>query len=626
VPAPVKVVADVVLGERGISADELMSPADHRVAVGDAVARAEANGLWWGGLSGSQQQALIQAYPHQVGNAEGIPPMARHAANSLMLQRYLAHRDLLVSRRDNGVALNGQHERFINLMRDIEDGLRSAERNTQRAGVGGPYLLALDPRAFGGAGRAIVSFGADPYTAESVSWYVPGMTTTIDKIRAMMLRGFNQLQSTLRENPDLNAASITYIGYKAPGSWDPRVTSQRMAREGGQIVCSDILSFNAGRDVFTGDGSHFSNNDVFAHSYGSTTLSHAADGRRLANAMRTVTLIGSPGAGPLRHARDFGIGEENVFVASSSRDRTTGLGGDRPGDLGRLVRRMGQGIDPAMDSFGARRIRAEFPAALDHLGRGSRMTHSLYWAFMDPGTQQVRSESLVNFGRIGAGHTDRVDIEGHRRLGERQRLFRKPGQGTIEPAIGRPLHLADDPTTHHPINRRNTWNPPLLRQGNCAQLVAEELSAMYGRDIRLAVDPSPRGVLASRLFEAVGSASQFATYADVETRLQQLGDGSSAVLASRWKGRGQSGHAFLAVNVGGEIYLVDPHSGERSGWPPPWSEQAVRRTAARNCVRSAHTQTNSRLTDLPDRRLTDSTQRRSIPSRSGGEQIAPALT
>ena len=57
---------------------------------------------------------------------------------------------------------------------------------------------------------------------------------------------------------------------------------------------------------------------------------------------------------------------------------------------------MGQGIDPAMDSFGARRITSEFPAAIDHRGAGSRMTHSLYWAYMDPGLNpQVRSESRM---------------------------------------------------------------------------------------------------------------------------------------------------------------------------------------------------------------------------------------
>ncbi len=74
--------------------------------------------------------------------------MARHQANSLMLDKYLAYRDLLVSRRDNGgVALNGAQEKYLALMNKIEDGLRAAQRNTSRAQVGGPYLLALDPPA-----------------------------------------------------------------------------------------------------------------------------------------------------------------------------------------------------------------------------------------------------------------------------------------------------------------------------------------------------------------------------------------------------------------------------------------------------------------------------------------------
>ena len=112
-PEVARQIADVLLEERGIAADDLMSPADHRVAVQDAVARSRENGLWWKGLSETQQQAMIQAYPRQVGNSEGIPPMARHAANSLMLQSYLAERDVLVSRRENGVGLDADQERFI---------------------------------------------------------------------------------------------------------------------------------------------------------------------------------------------------------------------------------------------------------------------------------------------------------------------------------------------------------------------------------------------------------------------------------------------------------------------------------------------------------------------------------
>ncbi|CRZ17740.1 toxin glutamine deamidase domain-containing protein [Mycolicibacterium neworleansense] len=576
---PDRVVADVALAERGIKAADLMSPADHKVPVDQAVDRARANAHWWAGLSETQQQALIKTYPHEVGNAEGIPPKARHDANSKMLRRYLDHRDLLLSRRENGVALNKFESNYIDLMHDIESGLRSAQRNATRLNVDGPFLLALDPQAFGGVGRAIVSFGADPYTAQSVSWYVPGMTTTIGKLRAMTMRAANLLQSTLQENPGLSAAAITYIGYQAPGSWDPRVGFQRMAQNGGQIFASDIAAFNVGRDVFTGDGSHFSGNHIFAHSYGSTTVSHAGYGRRLAGQVETITLIGSPGAGPLRTAADFGIGD-NVFVAASSRDRTTGLGGERRGDRGRTIRQMGQGIDPAMDIFEARRITAEFPAARDHMGAGSRMTHSLYWSYLDPGTLQIRSESLTNFGRIAAGHANQVDTEGRRTLDERRRpLVGGMRQQTVEPALGRPLQLADDPGAHHSVHGRNRWNPNFLRSTNCAYAVAEELSVRYGRDITVEAPLSPRGVPARSLFEAVGSAARFSSYAEVEAALRRLGPGSSAVLASRWRGRGQGGHAYLAVNDGGTIYLLDPHSGQRSGWPPHWGRDAVGRTA-----------------------------------------------
>jgi hypothetical protein len=67
----------------------------------------------------------------------------------------------------------------------------------------------------------------------------------------------------------------------------------------------------------------------------------------------------------------------------------------------------------------------------------------------------------------------------------------------------------------------------------------------------------------------------------VAQRLQDLGDGSSAVLASQWAntGRRAPGHAYLARNIGGEIFLIDPFTGARSDWPPYWGQDAVARTA-----------------------------------------------
>ncbi|WP_165640033.1 alpha/beta hydrolase, partial [Mycobacteroides abscessus] len=52
---------------------------------------------------------------------------------------------------------------------------------------------------------------------------------------------------------------------------------------------------------------------MFGHSYGSTTTSYAGHDGRLAGQIQTVTLLGSPGAGPHHTAESFRIGRENVF-------------------------------------------------------------------------------------------------------------------------------------------------------------------------------------------------------------------------------------------------------------------------------------------------------------------------
>ncbi len=151
-------------------------------------------------------------------------------------------------------------------------------------------------------------------------------------------------------------------------------------------------------------------------------------------------------------------------------------------------------------------------------------------------------------------------------------------------------YLPSDVTTAAPPQAHNGFGARLKRlfgigsdsrsDQDCAHVVADELSAMYeGRDIRVASPHSPMGTPAWALFEAVGTRAEFATYDDVAGRLHQLGDGASAVLASRWAGGSRGGHAYLAVNEGGEIRLYDPHTRQRSGWPPHWGQDAVTHTA-----------------------------------------------
>ncbi|WP_234709471.1 alpha/beta hydrolase, partial [Mycolicibacterium conceptionense] len=266
----------------------------------------------------------------------------------------------------------------------------------------------------------------------------------------------NILQSTQSANPSISAASIAWLGYDAPnGSATLKVGSAGLAEAGGDILHADISAFNAARDAMADNGSHFKGNHVFGHSYGSTTTSFAGRGGRLADHIESVTLIGSPGAGPLSHARDFGISADRVFVASSSRDFVTGLGGRTSDSHGRLGR--GLGTDPAMNTFGAQRIQAEFPASMDR--KDTTSTHNAYFDFQEtdgPGTRQwlvtpsraVPSESLANLGRIASGNLDGLQFEEHRTVAERPgRLFGTRSE-TVEPAA-----------TRSGSQRRHWWNP-----------------------------------------------------------------------------------------------------------------------------------------------------------------------
>lgn len=411
--------------------------------------RARDNAAWWRELDAEQQRALIDVYPHELGNAEGIPPAARTAANSRELARLQQD---LQARVDSGEHLSRVEKLELKRYNEIRRALDEATAEAARRG-GEVHILAFDPHAFHGDGRMVVSVGHDPYRAESVSWHVPGLGNDIGKLAGNLKNALNHLDSTHAAKPGVKAASIAWIGYDAPsGRGSFRVMFPGLARAGGAILHSDLAAFNAGRSAATGD--HFVGNHVFGHSYGSTTTGHAGQSGRMADDVRTVTLLGSPGAGPLRHASAFGIGD-NVFVASSSRDPVTMLGGRTAHSAGRFFG-FGLGMDPAMREFGAHRITAEFPRHMDRMGSGgTAATHSAYYAF--DSHSGVPAESLTNFGRIAADEAGGVHTEAHRFVDDRPRAI--PGWRTHEPAMGRPLeHDAGQPDAL----QRQIWDPRWL--------------------------------------------------------------------------------------------------------------------------------------------------------------------
>ncbi|MEN4400357.1 hypothetical protein A5731_22375 [Mycolicibacterium conceptionense] len=581
VPSDVQVAADEALHQR----NSRMTAADlvHPLGTGpEAVALARQNAAWWAGLDADQRAVLVQAYPQEIGNAEGIPSAVRDHANREVLRQHAREAAAVKAKIDAGQKTTPKEEAFLVRINRLETAMQRADDAAQAAGEGRPLLLALDMGAFGGDGRALVSFGADPYTADSVSWYVPGLGSQLDKLDYIMHCALNIQQSVHAENPSLSSASIAWLGYDAPnGSASARVAGTTLAQRGGEMLYTDVSTFTAVRDALAGDGSHFKGNHIFGHSYGSTTTSYAGADGRLAPHVTTVTLVGSPGTGSLQHAGDFGLDEGRVFVVSSSRDFVTGLGGRTPDSMGRFG--TGLGTDPAMDTFGARRVSGEFPASMDR--KDTLTTHNAYFDFLEtdgPGTRQwlvtpshaIRTESLTNIGRIAAGNYDDVHTEPHRTLDGN-------GSHTIEPAAARPvMRLDDDPGVFHPTDTHQRNRIPRWTRGNdCAHVLADEVRARTGRTIPLDGTPSRRGTPARAMFKAFGSSADFATYAQIERELLSRPWGTMAVLASRWSGGQPVGHAYLAVNINGRVYLFDPHTRQYSGWPPHWGQDAVTQTA-----------------------------------------------
>lgn len=567
-------------------------PPDHG---GDVTARAREvaaeNGRWWHGLTTEQQDGLIRTHPREIGNADGLPAASRDHANRISIDQDLAQpssdlpgglRKVLQWLRNGPDTPNGLRnnlESIFKAVRLAEDNATSlppdTDGNTPRVQV-----LSVDSRAFGGEGRAVVSIG-DLDTAQSVSWHVPGLTTTIRSLRLNLNNATDHYRSIVNRSDPPTVASVAWLGYDAPsGRGFLSVARSALAEAGGNLLARDIAGFNAGRDL---SDAGRPDNHVFGHSYGSTTTSFAGasqhpDGPgRLASEVRTITLLGSPGAGPVTHASQFGLGD-NVFAASSSRDPVTWPGSSHPDGTGRFG--PGLGVDPSVESFGARRISAE----ADTHRTKNILTHTGYY--------RTTSEALGNFGRIAAGEIPEVaphrpnaglerslhpvdDPEANRNAIPKS--TRDMVDTDSDPVPGPPHTLDTTPTS---LADMRSWLPLLNpddgtpgRTNNCIQSVRAFLDTITGNahEAPPHSDPTSPGTSLSDLEASVGSHTSEATFTDVAAHLREMPDGSMAVVATTFhheNGQPAAGHAYLAINDGGTIRFVDPQTGRIGGWPP----------------------------------------------------------
>jgi len=439
--------------------------------------------------------------------------------------------------------------------------------------VTGPVrqLLTYDPKEFHGDGRIAVVVG-NLDTARVVSVHTPGITSTIRSIEGNLVNAENHHILANAKRPDQRNAVLAWIAYDAPsGLGLARTPSDHLARLGGIRLAHDVAALAGLKGADT-------RINLYGHSYGSTTTAFAGGHGRLAGYAQSVTLLGSPGAGPLHHASDFGIRAENVFVASNSHDLVTWLGGSKGGDYNRISARFplgGLGFDPAMREFGATRVAAEYASA-EHT-KGLITAHVDYFSTehyttsgenvplrIDPHSRPT--ESLSNFVDISTGDVHRLTLE------------------APDPRTPSPVRLDQHGRVgaHHDAAAFRSADPPTgyMGPGECVPSVLQDLGGSHVRQ----VPPDyvgAAGVTRAVFEEAMGTQLREGTDTEI---IAATGRGEQVVVvhtyASARLSEGHLGsHTFLVKpNPQDSMHplIVDRQSGGTYPWPPRDLDRVVR--------------------------------------------------
>lgn len=356
---------------------------------------------WWLALSRAQREALKVAHPELIGNLDGIPLADRDESN----RAHLSALHNTLRQRDEDGELTSDHDKDLyDKTKEIYTALDAAEDQVDQDG--NPvetFLMVFDPAAANGDGHAAIAFG-NPETADHVSVNVPGLTSTMNNFSSVAGDAARVLEMAGRQG-DGTVASIAWLGYDAPdfdlsldGIRDGLgVAHESKAADGATNLSHFVDGLRATR---TGDEpAHIT---VIGHSYGSTTVGKAAGMDMDAD---DIVLVGSPGAGGENpNASDL---RGNIYVGSSDEDFVTHLGSDDDKSLG---------VDPASEDFGATRFRVDaqgaFNLSVDGGKRGVE-NHTSYFddrdAMQDEGRGSQDSASLVNIGKVVAGHGDQVE-------------------------------------------------------------------------------------------------------------------------------------------------------------------------------------------------------------------------
>ncbi|HYJ70016.1 MAG TPA: alpha/beta hydrolase [Nocardioidaceae bacterium] len=340
---------------------------------------------WWAGLTLAQQAGLIAYYPKLLGNANGLPAEVRDEANRLVLDEDY---NWLKARERDG-ELTPEQARALKNIEKVREQLKVRATHVDPI-TGQPVPVQLyiyDPYAFGGEGRVAIATG-NLDDADHVALMVPGVGSSV---QGLLPRRPGELYDESRwAGGGDSVAVLDWMGYDSPNGYTPGnldsagLLNQDMARAGAQQLVSDVSGLRASR---SDDPAHLT---VIGSSYGSTTAGIAATPEYGLDADDLV-LSASPGV-PVDDAGDLGTGHDHTWVGSATDDPITQFG-DSGWDGTGMPAPLGN--DPAEDTFGANRFRAEDVQREDWPAVPSFDPHGRYF--------NHDSESLYNMGAIVTG-------------------------------------------------------------------------------------------------------------------------------------------------------------------------------------------------------------------------------
>ena len=145
-------------------------------------------------MTPEQRQRLIDEFPKQVGNTDGVPWAMRIAANRVNIAQAIAD-----ERREGNPGSQGRVAFYQGLLGEVDDPARTGRRVDRQ-------ILAFDPDR-----ASLIELNGSLATAKSVAVMVPGLNTTIEDSAANTKTARRFVSATRGE-----VAAITYLGGPFP--------------------------------------------------------------------------------------------------------------------------------------------------------------------------------------------------------------------------------------------------------------------------------------------------------------------------------------------------------------------------------------------------------------------------